>query len=122
VRRRHRTDGHAPDSASLIRRPRRPARPGDGRAEPPCTIRTFTSCLLRLQPGSGKAPQPPRETVRALFPGGLIQAPERLLATGADAGQTVGSVAFSSEWEVGKGVLDALTVSHDDVNDLDESP
>ncbi|MER6281043.1 MerR family transcriptional regulator [Streptomyces sp900105245] len=111
----HRTDAHAAEAASLVRR-LRPLAQQTVDAELARAMRAFATRHLRSHLGSGAPAEPRADTRTVVLPAGTIEAVERLV--GAES--VAAFIALAAEREVGARALDDLATTTGARRGLDE--
>ncbi|WP_432170438.1 MerR family transcriptional regulator [Streptomyces sp. 1222.5] len=113
----HRTDAHAAEAASLVRR-LRPLAQQTVDAELARAMRVFATRHLRSHLGSGAPSEPRSDTRTVALPTGTIEAVEGLVGTE----RVAAFVALAAEREVHARALDELATITGNANEVGEPP
>ncbi|WP_432026790.1 MerR family transcriptional regulator [Streptomyces sp. 1222.5] len=113
----HRTDAHAAEAASLVRR-LRPLAQQTVDAELARAMRVFATRHLRSHLGSGAPSEPRSDTRTVALPTGTIEAVEGLVGTE----RVAAFVALAAEREVHARALDELATTPGNANEVGEPP
>ncbi|WP_435270421.1 MerR family transcriptional regulator [Streptomyces sp. 1222.5] len=113
----HRTDAHAAEAASLVRR-LRPLAQQTVDAELARAMRVFATRHLRSHLGSGAPSEPRSDTRTVALPTGTIEAVEGLVGTE----RVAAFVALAAEREVHARALDELATTTGNANEVGEPP